>query len=90
MGLAARSGGHRSLMGEDRIENAGSDSPGGEQDRFDELIEKRVGPGLSREEADELGRLFAEREGKPYGNADDPPAEVEEERHGGDGETTPS
>jgi hypothetical protein len=53
------------------------------RDRFDELIEKRKGSGLSREEADELGRLFAEREGKPYGNADDPPAEVEDERKGG-------
>jgi len=53
--------------------------------RFEELTEKRDGIGLTRDEADELGRLMAEREGKPYGNADDPPEEVEEERHAGGG-----
>ena len=43
-----------------------------DQKRFDELDRKRVGPeGLTREEADELGRMMAEREGKPYANADD-------------------
>lgn len=30
---------------------------------------KRGRTGLSDAEADELGRLFAEREGKPYSNA---------------------
>ena len=49
-------------------------------DRYQELVEKRDGPGLSDEEADELGRLIAERKGREYGNADDPPVEVEAER----------
>lgn len=38
--------------------------------RFEELERKRFEGGLSREEADELGRMMAEREGKPYSNAD--------------------
>lgn len=38
--------------------------------RFDELQRKRDTAGLSAEEADELGRMMAEREGKPYSNAD--------------------
>ena len=37
--------------------------------RIEELIGKRHEVGLSDEEADELGRLFAERDGKPYSNA---------------------
>jgi hypothetical protein len=37
--------------------------------RFDELLAKRIRIGLSDQEANELGRLFAEREGKPYSNA---------------------
>jgi hypothetical protein len=40
-----------------------------DEKRTEELIEKRQQVGLSDEEADELGRLFAEREGKPYSNA---------------------
>jgi hypothetical protein len=48
--------------------------------RYEDLISKRDGEGLSEDEADELGRLIAEREGKPYANADDPPVEVEAER----------
>jgi hypothetical protein len=49
--------------------------------RYEELIEKRDGPGLSDDEVDELGKLMAKREGKAYeGNADDPPLEVEAER----------
>ena len=40
------------------------------EDRYQQLVEKRDGPGLSDEEADELGRLIAEREGQPYGGAD--------------------
>jgi hypothetical protein len=40
-----------------------------DQKRFDELIEKRGREGLSNEEANELGRLYAEQEGKPYANA---------------------
>lgn len=50
-------------------------------DRYQELLQKRDGPGLSDREADELGRLMAQREGEAYeGNADDPPPEVEAER----------
>jgi len=49
-------------------------------DRYQELVDKRDGPGLTDEEADELGRLMAERKGREYGNADDPPLEVEAER----------
>ncbi|HZB03853.1 MAG TPA: hypothetical protein VE737_05960, partial [Actinomycetota bacterium] len=49
-------------------------------DRYRQLIEKRGGPGLSDEEADELGRLMAERQGEQYANADDPPLDVEAER----------
>jgi hypothetical protein len=41
------------------------------EQRFEELIRKRDGVGLSDGEADELGRMIAEREGKPYHNADD-------------------
>ena len=37
--------------------------------RIEELSKKRHEVGLSDEEADELGRLFAEQEGKPYSNA---------------------
>ena len=48
-------------------------------DRYQELVEKRDGPGLSDEEADELGRLIAEREGQPYGGADARPEAQEEE-----------
>ena len=40
-----------------------------DEKRIEELIEKRHEVGLSDDEADELGRLFAEREGKPYSNA---------------------
>lgn len=37
--------------------------------RFEELLAKRSRIGHSDQEANELGRLFAEREGKPYSNA---------------------
>jgi hypothetical protein len=52
--------------------------------RYEDLTEKRDGQGLSRDEADELGRLMAEREGKAgeYGNAENPPPDVEVERVG--------
>jgi hypothetical protein len=36
--------------------------------RFEELLAKRCRIGLSDQEANELGRLFAEREGRPYSN----------------------
>ncbi len=39
--------------------------------RFEELKEKRFDTGLTDEEADELGQMMAEREGKPYANAED-------------------
>ena len=41
-----------------------------DDERFDELSAKRDRDGLTDEEADELGRLTAEREGRPYSNAD--------------------
>jgi hypothetical protein len=40
-----------------------------DEKRIEELIDKRHEAGLSDEEADELGKLFAEKEGKPYSNA---------------------
>ena len=57
-------------------------------DRYEELLAKRDAEGLTREEADALGELIAEREGKPYGNADNPPSEVESERQGEPEEAT--
>jgi hypothetical protein len=68
----------RGLNGSDTDGDADADQ------RFVELTEKRGREGLSREEADELGRMYAAREGKPYANADHPTPEVEDERHGGD------
>ena len=40
-----------------------------DQRLFRSLLKKRGRVGLSDAEADELGRLFAEQEGKRYGNA---------------------
>jgi hypothetical protein len=40
-----------------------------DEKRIEELIAKRHEAGLSDDEADELGKLFAEQEGKPYSNA---------------------
>jgi hypothetical protein len=37
--------------------------------RFDELQAKASGPGLTADEANELGKLYAEAEGGEYGNA---------------------
>jgi hypothetical protein len=42
-----------------------------DQKRWQELTHKRETEGLTDEEANELGRLMAEREGKPYSSADD-------------------
>jgi hypothetical protein len=39
------------------------------EQRFQELIRKRDTSGLTDEEANELGRMIAERDGAPYGNA---------------------
>jgi hypothetical protein len=41
-----------------------------DQARFEELKRKADGPGLSAEEANELGRLYAEEAGKPYANVE--------------------
>src|SRR5207247_8695585 len=49
-----------------------------EEERFEELDEKRSEEGLSHEEAHELGRLIADKEGKRYSSHDD--------RHEQDGE----
>ena len=53
--------------------------------RLEELEKKKFGAGLTHEEANELGRLMAEREGKPYANAEtrphpDAPTEQREEK----------
>jgi hypothetical protein len=50
--------------------------------RYEDLTKKRGETGLSKDEADELGRLMAERRGEPYGNARRPPEDVEIERSG--------
>ena len=57
---------------------AGNTSKVSEQ-RFDQLERKRDTEGLTGDEANELGRLMAEREGKPYSNAEmrDEPEETE-------------
>ena len=59
-----------------------------DEQRYRELDAKRLSPeGLTEAEANELGRLDAERAGRPYeGNADDPPLEVRAERVGADPE----
>jgi hypothetical protein len=60
--------------------------------RFVELDRKRFESGLTAEEADELGRMMAEREGKPYTNARDLAEEdrAEEEAAGSLTEEKPS
>jgi hypothetical protein len=57
---------------------------GTDMDRYQQLIEKRDSEGLTKDEADELGKLLAERKGKgdEYANAQDPPEEVELARTG--------
>ena len=42
-----------------------------DDDRYQELVEKRDRIGLSDEEASELGRMMADRMGKPYQSAKD-------------------
>jgi hypothetical protein len=42
-----------------------------DEKRFRELERKRDAEGLSHEEANELGRMMAEKEGRPYANAED-------------------
>lgn len=41
-----------------------------DQKRYAELVRKRETVGLTREEADELGRFIAEIEGRTYSNTD--------------------
>jgi hypothetical protein len=48
-------------------------------ERYDELVTKRDDVGLTDDEADELGRMIAEREGAAYENADTLSAEREAE-----------
>ncbi len=53
--------------------------------RLQELEKKKFDVGLTDDEANELGRLIAEREGKPYGNAEsrthpDAPTKQREEK----------
>ncbi len=53
--------------------------------RLEELEKKRFDVGLTHEEANELGRLLAERAGKPYSNAEgrihpDAPTTAREEK----------
>lgn len=59
-----------------------------DEQRFEELSRKRFKTGLTRDEADELGRMLAEKEGKPYGNADDL-KNPEALRQGGQGHVAP-
>lgn len=47
--------------------------------RYEELVHKRDDVGLSDQEADELGRMIAERDGAEYENADSIQAEAEDE-----------
>jgi hypothetical protein len=51
--------------------------------RFEELVQKRDTSGLTEEEANELGRMMAEREGRPYSSASDrehPEGEPDQEK----------
>jgi hypothetical protein len=51
--------------------------------RFQELIRKRDSSGLTGDEANELGRMIAEREGAPYSNASEqgpPEGDADEEQ----------
>jgi|ERR1041385_7260602 len=48
-----------------------------EEERFEELDEKRSEEGLSHGEAHELGKLIAEKEGKQYSSHDDRPDQDE-------------
>ena len=48
--------------------------------RYQELLEKRDAEGLNRDEANELGKMEAERRGADYYNAENPPPAVEAER----------
>jgi hypothetical protein len=50
-----------------------------DEDRYQQLIDKRGTAGLSDDEADELGRLIAERDGQPYGGAEARGEEYEQE-----------
>jgi hypothetical protein len=45
--------------------------------RFEELDRKRFEEGLTQDEANELGRMMAERAGEPYANAGNRPPDEE-------------
>jgi hypothetical protein len=47
--------------------------------RYEELVQKRDDVGLSDQEADELGRMIAQRDGAEYENADTVRADAEDE-----------
>ncbi|HEY3208636.1 MAG TPA: hypothetical protein VGL18_02415 [Actinomycetota bacterium] len=52
-----------------------------DEQRYRELIHKRDTSGLTAREADELGKMLAERDGRPYSGAsgrDHPEAQTEE------------
>jgi hypothetical protein len=54
-----------------------------DEERFTELMKKRDTEGLSDDEANELGRMMAEREGLAYSNAsgqDHPEGEPDDEQ----------
>jgi hypothetical protein len=54
-----------------------------DQARYEELKRKRRTEGLNDREANELGRMMAERAGKPYSNADQRDGMPDEERLAG-------
>ena len=48
---------------------SGTATEGPQADRYQQLLDKRRESGLADEEADELGRMMAERDGQEYSNA---------------------
>ena len=49
-----------------------------DEERLEELKDKRFDEGLTHEEAHELGKMMAKEEGKPYSSHDDRPKADEE------------
>jgi len=52
-----------------------------DEQRFQTLLKKREETGLNDDEADELGRMFAEREGGDYSNAEKTPTDGAQEKN---------
>jgi hypothetical protein len=52
-----------------------------DEQRFQTLLKKREETGLNDGEADELGRMFAEREGDDYSNAEKTPTDEAQEKN---------